>query len=198
MKKPQPPIPDTSCCVARRRWLQRTLGAVVVGASGAAEAIAASPAKLPPQIGDLLSFPSWEQDGRLVTPADLAPNAAPRVVYPRDPTSEVVREKSRLNQILLLKLEPAAMDKATRRLAVDGVVAYSGVCSHAACAVSDWKAAQRRLVCPCHGSEYDATRHASVVAGPAPRALPALPLALAGQHFVVSGKFTGKVGLKKL
>ncbi len=43
------------------------------------------------------------------------------------------------------------------------------ICTHLGCTVQ-WKAAQNRFVCPCHGSQYDAAGR--VVHGPARRALP--------------------------
>lgn len=195
--KPADTTPEASCCYTRRQWLQNTFGAVALGVVGSADAGLLAPAKMPPQIGDELCFPSWENAGRLVTPADVVLNSAPLVVYPRDPASQIVREKSRMNQLLLLKVDPITLDQATLRSAADGVVAFSGICTHAACAVSEWKADSRRLVCPCHGSEYAVTLHAKVVAGPAPRPLPSLPIKLSAQTFVISGPFTGKVGLKK-
>ena len=125
-------------------------------------------------------------------------NAPPLLVYPRDPLSGVVRDGSRLNQILLIKLDIKTLDDTTRVRAAEGIVAYSGICTHAACAVSEWKGETRHLLCPCHNSEYDVSGHANVVAGPAPRPLPALPLSIAGQYLIVQGAFTAKVGLKKL
>jgi cytochrome b6-f complex iron-sulfur subunit len=43
------------------------------------------------------------------------------------------------------------------------------VCTHLGCTV-EWKADVKHFVCPCHGSEYDAT--GQVTKGPANRALP--------------------------
>lgn len=188
---------DIPCCHSRRQWLQNAFGAVMLSALGPSAVAAPAPAKLPPQTGDELAFPTWENDGRLVRAADVPLDGSPLLVYPRDPASGVVREKSRLNQILLLRVDPTALDKATQRHAADDIVAYSGVCTHAACAVSEWKADTRRLVCPCHGSEFAVNQHAKVMTGPAPRALPALPIALGAEGFVISGKFTGKVGVKR-
>ncbi|MBK8961468.1 MAG: Rieske 2Fe-2S domain-containing protein [Proteobacteria bacterium] len=102
-----------------------------------------------------------------MTAADVALDAAPPSVYPQDPASGVTRENSRLNQFLLLRLAPDSLDEATRARAVDSIVACSAICTHAACAVSEWAADKRHLVCPCHSSEYDMPR--------APRASPARP-----------------------
>lgn len=54
-------------------------------------------------------------------------------------------------------------------------VAYSAVCTHAGCTVA-YDSARGALVCPCHGSIYDPRHGAQVVAGPAPRPLPAVPV----------------------
>ena len=79
---------------------------------------------------------------------------------------ETLRNGSRLNEILVLKLEPDELDDATRTRAADGSVAYSAICAHAACPVSEWVKAERGgeyvFKCPCHNSEYD-PRHAAEV-----------------------------------
>jgi thiosulfate dehydrogenase [quinone] large subunit len=54
-------------------------------------------------------------------------------------------------------------------------VAYSAVCTHAGCTVA-FDSARGELVCPCHGSTYDPRHRAQVVAGPAPRPLPVVPV----------------------
>jgi thiosulfate dehydrogenase [quinone] large subunit len=54
-------------------------------------------------------------------------------------------------------------------------VAYSAVCTHAGCTVA-YNSARGELVCPCHGSIYDPRHGAQVVAGPAPRPLPVVPV----------------------
>lgn len=56
-----------------------------------------------------------------------------------------------------------------------GFVAYSAVCTHAGCTVA-YDSARGELVCPCHGSIYDPRHGARVVAGPAPRPLPVVPV----------------------
>ncbi len=170
----------------RRRWLRSALCASACVVAGLREASATGtqePTKRPPQPGDELAFPSWEHDGRLVHPDDLPSGAPPLLVYPRDPASGIVRERSRINQILLLR--PGADD---------AVIAFSGICTHAACAVSEWNAERRHFVCPCHASEYDPLQRAKVVSGPAPRALPALPVERRDDRYVIAGPFSAAIG----
>jgi rieske iron-sulfur protein len=185
---------QTSCASAPRRRL--LCAAMVAGLSGPLASLAAEsdPSKQPPAPGDQLAFASWEDDVRAVTPADIELDAAPLSVYPQDPTSGVTRENSRLNQILLLRLDPARLDEATRARAVDGLVAYSAICTHAACAVSEWAADKRHLVCPCHSSEYDPAKGAARVTGPTARPLPALPIKIVGDKIVIAGPFSAALG----
>ena len=184
---------DNCASLPRRRLL---CAAVAAGLSAplrgfAAEADASKEAAAP---GDVLAFASWEDEPRALTLADVELDAAPLSVYPQDPVSGVTRENSRLNQILVLRLDPATLDDSTRARAIDGVVAYSAICTHAACAVSEWQADARHLICPCHSSAYDPAKGAIRVSGPTVRALPALPLKRVGEQIVIAGPFSGALG----
>ena len=101
---------DTSFCPARRRALETLAGVALCAALPNGEA-APVPAKLPPQVGDLLATPSWDEQPRVISPADVKAGAAPITVFPQDPASGVTREKLRLNQILLVRLDPAGLDR---------------------------------------------------------------------------------------
>jgi len=54
---------------------------------------------------------------------------------------------------------------------------FSAVCTHMGCIVN--QIADGRIDCPCHGSEYSITDGA-VLAGPAPKPLPAKPFKVTG------------------
>ena len=168
-----------------------------IGATRPSHAEVQDPQKRPPQIGDELAHPSWENDGRLISFEEVPLNGPPVLAYPRDPAAAVVRERSRLNQILLVRFADADLSERTRAVADRGIVAYSGVCTHEACGVSEWNAAEQNFICPCHASAFDPKNRAAVIGGPAPRALPALPIKRSSGHFVVSGAFTHRVGAKK-
>jgi len=56
-------------------------------------------------------------------------------------------------------------------------VAYSAVCTHQGCTVAFNNG---QLACPCHGSVFDPANGAAVVAGPAPRPLPEIPVEVRG------------------
>ncbi|MDA9404311.1 QcrA and Rieske domain-containing protein [Bradyrhizobium sp. CCBAU 45389] len=151
-----------------------------------------------PQKGDLLVFSEGDQEGKPVTLADLAAGGPPVHAWPKDPKTSVVRSASRLNEILIIRLDPAELDEKTRERAVEGILAYSAICSHAGCPVTAWVKSdvgdKEVFKCMCHNSEYDPRAGAQVVFGPAPRRLAALPLALADGSLSVAGNFVGKVG----
>ena len=55
--------------------------------------------------------------------------------------------------------------------------AFSAVCTHMGCIVN--QVSNGTIDCPCHGSQYNITTGA-VVAGPAPRPLPAEQIKVSG------------------
>ncbi|MBI4872767.1 MAG: Rieske 2Fe-2S domain-containing protein [Candidatus Riflebacteria bacterium] len=54
-----------------------------------------------------------------------------------------------------------------------GIFAISAACTHLGCTVT-WDAKQNKMLCPCHGGEYD--KDGSVLAGPSRRPLAVLPV----------------------
>ncbi|MGO9998414.1 MAG: Rieske 2Fe-2S domain-containing protein [Acetobacteraceae bacterium] len=111
-----------------------------------------------------------------------------------DPQKKVPRDGSRLNMVVLMRFDPATLSDAEKETAPDGVVAYSAVCTHQQCWVTDWLKSTQVLQCPCHQSQYDPRHGAKVVGGPAPRPLPALPLKLSNGVLNVAGPFTARIG----
>lgn len=76
---------------------------------------------------------------------------------------------------------------------VAGYAAYSKVCTHAGCMVSDRD--EVTLVCPCHSGRFDPLSGATVTGGPPPRALPQLPITLSSEGtLIATGDFEGPVG----
>ena len=60
-----------------------------------------------------------------------------------------------------------------------GVFAYSMICTHQGCTVSYNKGA-KKLVCPCHGAQFDPTKGGKPVAGPAETPLATIKVAIKG------------------
>ena len=154
-----------------------------------------------PQKGDLLVLSEGEHAGQIIQPGDPKLGEPPLHVWPKDPKTSVIRSGSRLNEILVLKLDPGELDDETRSRSADGIVAYSAFCTHAGCSVTGWLKAetgdQDVLKCFCHNSEFNPRESAQVVFGPAPRRLAALPLVIVDGSLTVAATFVGKVGARQ-
>jgi len=154
-----------------------------------------------PQKADLLVFAQGEHAGEVIKSADLKLGGPPVHAWPKDPKTSVIRKGSRLNEVLVVRLDPGELDDDTRSRAADGIVAFSAVCTHAGCPVTAWVKQETGdkniLKCMCHNSEYDPRQGAQVVFGPAPRRLAALPLATADGTLTVAAAFVGKVGAQQ-
>jgi ubiquinol-cytochrome c reductase iron-sulfur subunit len=99
---------------------------------------------------------------------------------------------------LLIRIRPDQdFDLAPEKMdwTVDGVVAYSKLCTHVGCPVGLYQADSALLLCPCHQSTFAVLEGAVPVFGPAARPLPQLPLALDDDGFLVAvGDFEAPVG----
>jgi Rieske Fe-S protein len=156
--------------------------------------VSAEPADERPKEGDVLvRFDSENQIP--LEPNDIPFGGPPVFAWPMDLAANVVRSGSRLNKILLVRLDPATLIGVTRERAADGVVAYSAICPHAGCEVSVWVDDQKTLECSCHYSHYNPREAAAVIDGPTPRALAALPLKVLDSKLVVAKPFTARVGI---
>ena len=64
-----------------------------------------------------------------------------------------------------------------------GVFAYSSICTHQGCTVA-YKSATKKLVCPCHGAEFDPLNSGKVSQGPAETALTKVAVKVKGAWVV--------------
>ncbi len=147
-----------------------------------------------PQKDDHLVFASGANEGKPIGPADLAEGGPQTLAWAADPATGTVRDGSRLNQVLLVRLPEDTLNDVTKPRSAEGVVAYSAICSHAQCPVTEWRPHALLLHCACHNSEYDPRDNAKVVNGPATRALASLPVSVRDGKLVVAHPFIGRVG----
>jgi Rieske Fe-S protein len=188
--------------LTRRAALSAAVAGLVAPCCGSALAQApaqgdgqASPGrKQRPKKGDKLVFAGGEHAGKPVTLTALTEGGPQAMAWAVDPENGDVRDGSRLNQILLVKLAEDSLGEATRARAAAGVVAYSATCTHALCPVTEWRKDGGILHCPCHGSEFDPRDNGKVVNGPALKGLAALPLTQVEGILMVAGPFAGKIG----
>jgi len=190
--------PDCPCLrliTERRSLLKGAAGAFVelalLGIPGFAQD---DPQLLRPKAGDVL-VRTTDATATPLTAADVLPGP-PVVAWPMDPVERVVRKGTRFNQVLVVRLDPTTLSAETRERAADGVVAYTTICTHSGCDVAEWIADSQLLFCACHSSTFDPKDGARVTDGPAPRSLPALPLAISNGTLVVAAGFTDRVGFE--
>lgn len=194
MTRDDPPVPGAcGCdCAAGVNTPRRRVIRIAAMGLAAPLALATRPA-VAAQAGDRLVEEDAEGAPAPLRPADLKPGK-PLLAYPFDAKAGKPRTETRLNKIVLIRLPEAEMSAATRARSAGGVLAYSAICTHQACDVKTWLAKEKALVCFCHSSKFALLDDGKVLAGPANRALPAIPLALEGEHLVVAGAFTATPG----
>lgn len=186
--------------LSRRRFINLAMGttAAVGGVSLLSTLGTANPVfrltrdKMPPLQGDILVHAENNKEGQPVKLSEL--NEQLVRVWPmgKDENGENVIRKGDPNNILALYRFPRGQIVAPTNLeaTIDGeVVAYSDICTHAGCSVSDSDTRAGAMKCPCHSGEYDPKRAAAVVGGPPPRALAQLPIRLQGENIVVADFF---------
>lgn len=150
---------------------------------------------LGPLPGTKLEKTAWGPGKRLVTDPTGRPIRAADVpigtvvhVMPEgiDELEHVLNERAKATT-LLIRLEPDEIkDRKEREWSVDGLVAYSKVCTHVGCPVGLYEQQTHHLLCPCHQSTFDVTRDCAVIFGPAARPLPQLPLAVDDEGYLVA------------
>ena len=182
-----------ACLLGRRTVLEAALGIGLILPRRAA-AQAPDPKQERPRENDRLVFALGSRAGEVITPEDVPLGGPQLFAYPMDSATGVVRNGSRLNQVVLVHLDPVDLTNDTRERAADGIVAYSGICSHTGCDVAEWLERTQMFLCPCHDSEFDPADAARVDFGPAPRRLAALPLKVIDGELVAAGGFIGRVG----
>jgi len=131
------------------------------------------------------------EDGKPVNPKNLAPDGVV-TVWPEGHTdaadSPTLLIRTRSDQTF----KPRA---GREDWTVDGIVAYSKLCTHVGCPVGLYQAEVGLLLCPCHQSTFDVLDGARPVFGPAARSLPQLPLGVDDKgNLIARSDFSGPVG----
>jgi len=203
-----PPKTGQPCCQggaaapdsdARRRVIKIAAAGIAAGLQANLPAAFATVApELRPRAGDRLAGIAATGTPTPLKVADIPIGAKPVHAFPFDAGAAAVRDGSRFNKVLLVRLPPAALDEATRARSADGVLAFSAVCTHEGCDVSEWVPAENALLCFCHFSKFLPLDAGKVAAGPAPRDLPFLPLRSVNGEIEVADAFSAAPGPKKL
>lgn len=164
---------------------------------------------LGPLPGDTKEHTVWAEGVRLLTDVTFEPIRAADVqlgqlvnVMPAtyqelpDHGPERINERAK-SPVMLVRMLPEEMDPAEGRenWHVDGIIAYSKICTHAGCPISLYERTTHHMLCPCHQSTFDLADNGKVIFGPATRPLPQLPLAVDDEGYLVAqSDFTEPVG----
>jgi ubiquinol-cytochrome c reductase iron-sulfur subunit len=189
--------------ITRRGALVAATGAAGIGICAAAVVPLAS---LGPKVGRIVRETPWARGRYMVDELDRRLKAEDIAIGEFLTAFPEGADKEDLGSpVVIVRLEQRVFDMTPSQMAgvVDGLVAYSKICTHAACAVSmfrypvsqDTTPSKPALVCPCHYSTFDPAKAAKVEFGPAARPLPQLPMMLdAAGYLMAAGEFAGTIG----
>lgn len=134
-----------------------------------------------------------------LTPDDVPFDGRVLMAWAMSPRGDVLKDGNAMHRIVLARLNPNSLSTFTRGNAVDDIVAYSAICTHSGCEVDESLGDSFTLFCSCHGSIFDPRDGGAAIGGPAPRALPSLPIKLAADgRLVVAAGFTAEPGFGAL
>ena len=150
-------------------------------------------AETAPNVGDRLVLDDAEGEPVALRAADLKVGK-PVLAFAFDKATKEIRNGSRLQKIMLMKLDEADLNAETKERAASGVVAFSAICTHQACEVKTWIAKEKALVCYCHSTKFLPLEAGKVESGPATRSLPTIALKLEGDELVLAGTFSARTG----
>ena len=105
---------------------------------------------------------------------------------------EVEHEEGNLNArgkaaIILVRMEPDEIrSQQGEGWDVEGILAYSKICTHVGCPIALYEQRTHHLLCPCHQSTFDLADSGNVVFGPAARRMPQLPIGVDEEGYLVA------------
>jgi ubiquinol-cytochrome c reductase iron-sulfur subunit len=178
--------------VARRPFLFKMLGGVATVFGICAAFPIASLGSRP---HTTLYRTGWKAGDRLVTengrplrPGDLEPGGI-LTVFPESQVDDLTAPDAAQSATLLINVGDANKFEVQKKRVgwnIGPVVAFSKICTHAACPVGLYNQESHQLVCPCHQSTFDVLQDCKPVFGPAPRSLPQLPLAVNADGYLIA------------
>lgn len=147
----------------------------------------------------VLRHTMWDEGVRLVRDPSGTPIKASDVtlgsafhVVPEN-LSSLSHEEGYLDEkakavVLLMRLAPEDVNVSPERSDwnVDGIFAYSKVCTHVGCPIALYEQHTHHLLCPCHQSTFDVTQDCKVIFGPAHRPLPQLKITVDDEGYLVA------------
>ncbi len=165
-----------------------------------AVAMPSMPSRGIPVTGDTFAFTAGAKKGNPVLVADIVLDALPVTVLAVDPATGKPRTyegDTDNSTVLLYRVDPKLIEADMVSATVDGVMAYSAVCTHLGCLLSNWDAATKQFQCPCHDATFDPLKEGENTGGATARELSYIPVKAVGGKLVVAGEPSGYIGVKK-
>jgi ubiquinol-cytochrome c reductase iron-sulfur subunit len=179
--------------IGRRRFLRRLLGGAVTALG---VALLFPIRSLGPNPGTSLSRTAWfpgsrliDENGNAVRPSDLAVGGL-LTVFPEGAVGDATAQ----TVLVHAAEQPVVTHPGREDWSPQGFLAFSKVCTHAGCPVGLYEHRTNQLLCPCHQSLFNVLQGCRVAFGPAPRALPQLPLDLQDGYLVARRDYLEPIG----
>jgi ubiquinol-cytochrome c reductase iron-sulfur subunit len=196
--------------ITRRRLLTGAAGAAGAGLTAA---VVIPVVALGPGLEEQLERTPWyagralvDEQGEPILAADIIERSF-LTAFPQNASTAAAGggQEDLGSPVVVVRVDPATLKLPPERAgwAPQGILAYSKICTHAACAISLFRdplspsteSKGPALVCPCHYSTFDVLDGGSVEFGPAGRPLPQLPLTIdAAGVLRAAGPMSGPVG----
>ncbi|NUP50865.1 MAG: Rieske (2Fe-2S) protein [Catenulispora sp.] len=167
---------------------------------------------LGPMPKDRLRHTLWAKDQKLINPNTKQPLRAeditvgtlalanPEQIYSPEQKEEFVDQLAKA-AVLVVRLPQNALKGSEEQKkqqwdwSVDGIMAFSKICTHVGCPVALYEQQTHHMLCPCHQSTFDLSDNGRVIFGPAARSLPQLPITVnANGELVAVSDFRQPVG----
>jgi rieske iron-sulfur protein len=153
-----------------------------------------------PQVGDVFVFTDGPKKGSIVMVSDVVEDAKPLYVQAATPDGKP-REGDNCTA-LIYRLAPAKVPSDIASETVDGIAAYSAVCTHQGCMMTEFHkpddaVAANGFICPCHDAIFDPLQGGKNTGGAVSRTRPHFPIKSDGGKLVVTDAPSSYVGVKR-
>jgi ubiquinol-cytochrome c reductase iron-sulfur subunit len=151
-----------------------------------------------PSPAEILSSTMWRKGERIVTDITYQPIKAAEIpvggLVNAVPASlpEVEAEEKNLNArakaaIIVIRMRPDQIkSQQDDAWGLEGILAFSKICTHVGCPISLYEQRTHHLLCPCHQSTFDLSDSGNVVFGPAARRMPQLPIGVDDEGYLIA------------